>query len=332
MEQTIPILHLIDHRAGVNAQSRGLIEALSDLRSLSIHELSVGRIADWRAVVAHAFPAVAIARNTDIPIDVSKPAMVIGCGRHAAAFSAGLGSRHPSVFSIHLQKPPYPPDRYNVVIAPSHDALHGDNVISSLGALGSVRPESVRLASQDLPAAWGGAGPKILAVLIGGDSKAHVFTRQAQNSLLESVKSLSGAGWRLRITLSRRSPSYLKESLRRDFQGRDCSVYDPETDQGQNPYPGMLNGAAAALVTGDSTNLISEAVSARVPTLIFHVPKRRFGSNKFEVFYRDLLGQGLAKPFEGSIEQWALPEFNEARRIAPIVLDRFDQFSRAFSG
>ena len=61
--------------------------------------------------------------------------LVISCGRKSVIPSAIIKKKNTNIFTIHIQDPKVNYKNFDVIIAPEHDDLKGENVISSKGAI-----------------------------------------------------------------------------------------------------------------------------------------------------------------------------------------------------
>jgi len=88
---------------------------------------------------------------------------------------------------------------------------------------------------------------------------------------------------------------------------------------GENPYYGILATATLAVVTEDSVNMVTEAAAAGLPVLVVPLDG---GSPKFDRFHREMRDAGLTRRFQGRLELWQPPAFNEMRGLARTVGER----------
>ena len=62
--------------------------------------------------------------------------MIISCGRKSVIPSIHLkNSANKKVFNIHIQDPKVDLNNFDFIVAPEHDAIEGQNVISTKGAI-----------------------------------------------------------------------------------------------------------------------------------------------------------------------------------------------------
>jgi len=177
------------------------------------------------------------------------PVAVIGCGRRTAAFVAGArGWPDPRTIAVQIQKPPLPPDRFDLVIAPQHDRLGGANVLRTLGALA---------APPRLPA--DSESERSLAILLVGELSTAAAEPLAVR-LLESVPE----PWCIFAVGSRRTPRPSFERLCRTLAPR-LAAASPWGGQGGPALDELMGRGALFLVGGDSVSMTSEAMATGQP-------------------------------------------------------------------
>jgi mitochondrial fission protein ELM1 len=307
-----------DGRAGIENQVLGLAEAVARLRPAVIVPKRVG----YRGLVGRLPSALNLAPRRWLSVDADPigppwPDLWIAAGR--ASLPLSLRVRRWSkgkTFVVQAQDPRYPPRLFDLVIAPRHDEVHGENVVSIVGAPNRVTPE--RLASEfeafrerieALP------GPRA-AVLIGGRSRRYDLSPRRAEDLADGLEAaLDAAGASLLLTFSRRTPEPAKAILAQRLKPRGW-IWD---GTGANPYFAFLATADYVAVTEDSTNLATEAAAAGKPVLILGMDGR---SERMARFHHDLEAAGAARPFEGRFETWTYPPLRETDRAAAEVVRR----------
>ena len=240
------------------------------------------------------------------------PKVLIATGRISVAPAAALRrASGGATFAIQIQNPTIDPGRFDVVVAPAHDRLSGPKVITTLGAMHGVDQASLDQAAAHF-------GPRLahlprprIAVLIGGDSKVHRLRPEATRRLAEQLAELArrdGVG--LMVTTSRRTGAENIEILRRGLEGLAVDLWD---GVGENPFYGYLALAEGILVTEDSVNMVSEAAATGKPVQVIGLEG---GSARQERFHRAMGEAGITRPFDGHLEHWSYPPFNETQRVA----------------
>ncbi|MGF1500910.1 MAG: mitochondrial fission ELM1 family protein, partial [Paracoccaceae bacterium] len=242
------------------------------------------------------------------------PDLAIAAGRRAAPALARLarqGVRRVQILNAGLAR-----RSADLRVVPEHDRLRGEGVVTTLGAIGRVTVERIRAEAAIWRPRLAGLRGRRLAVLVGGPGPMAGWAEEDGQLLAEDLATLAETGWSLLITLSRRTPQPVAERLARVLDPGRHLLY---RGTGENPYPGILGLAEAALVTEDSVNMASEAASAGLPIHIFPVARP---TAKCRRFHDALALRGIARPFEGRIESWRYPALAEGDRVAEIVLAR----------
>jgi mitochondrial fission protein ELM1 len=254
------------------------------------------------------------------PLPASYPGLIIASGHQSARIAAWIRAytgQKTKVF--YLMDPHLPLRAFDKVIAPQHDRLQGPNVISTIGVLGRLTPESLNQAHQEwAPLFQPLASPRI-AVLIGGSSKHFRVNRPDAEALLNTLKDIH-AHFRssMMVTYSRRTDAVLKDTLTPFFHQTQSYVWD---DQGDNPYLGLLAWADAVIVTGDSISMISEACLTGKPVYIAPFHSR---TTKFRSFYQNLEAHNHASLLSPDLNLKTFFQIKpqvlwEARRVAKIL-------------
>ena len=113
---------------GMISQVEGLAKAL-DI-DFTHHKVELNHV--WKFVPPNLSP---ISQNVFKKIDHDDFDVIISCGRKSVIPSIHLKSKaNKKVFNIHIQDPKVDLNHFDFIVAPEHDALHGQNVISTKGA------------------------------------------------------------------------------------------------------------------------------------------------------------------------------------------------------
>lgn len=313
--EPLDIWVLTDGAAGNEVQALGLAEALARRRrteivlkpiaSKPLAALLPARAWHFLGARKVGWPFIAYSDAVAPPW----PCLVIGAGRRIAPLVAAMRQLH-GVIAIQLLNPRMPATAFDLVIAPEHDRLTAANTISTLGAIGRVTPGRIA-AEADIWRARLAHLPERRAVcLIGGPSKSAHWRSADGDRLVAQLATLSQDGWGLLITPSRRSDPALIARLKSACDRATTFVWD---GTGENPYPGILGLAEAAVATGDSVNMVSEAASSGLPLHVFRVSKE---SAKLREFHHALASRGITRDFSGEIGSWRYDPLCEADRVA----------------
>ena len=306
------VLH--DGAAGNRRQALALADAL-DLPGGET-PLDANRLA--RLFAPHLFPGASRLLGADFGqrLRLPQPQVAIGCGRLAALatrLARGAGMR-----AVQILDPRLDPAHWDLVIAPEHDGLRGDNVIALVGSLHPVDGEwlagmRAQFASLgDLP------GPRT-AVLLGGPTRATRFNRGALEVMLAKLEvQLARDGGSVVICGSRRTPPAWAPLLRARYASEGHRVWFDASD-GENPYAGALAWADRILVSPDSVNMVSEACATTAPVFVAE-PGRATG--RVRRFLQSLEARGRIRAQQREMEEFSATPLRETARVAAMVRER----------
>jgi uncharacterized protein len=247
------------------------------------------------------------------------PRLVIGCGRQSIPFVRAIkrasGGR---TLIVQCQHPRIDPAYFDLVIPPEHDRLTGPNVFPILGSANRITSRRLAEARAHFAARFEPLHTPRLGVLVGGSSGSYSFSAPEGDRLARALANLAKSQ-ALMLTTSRRTGRETSAKIAEALAGSDADLFFGE---GENPYPGILAWADAFLVTADSVNLACEAAATGKPVHIFPLSG---GSAKFRRFHEGLARRGIARAFDGHIEQWTCPPLDETGRAAARIQALLDE-------
>jgi mitochondrial fission protein ELM1 len=306
-----------DGRAGIEAQALGLAEAVARLRPAHITVKRIG----WKAGLGRLpWRLIPPAARKGDPIEPPFPDIWIAAGRATLPLSTRmLKWAAGKTFVVQTQDPRAPLSRFDLVIPPAHDGLHGVNVFPIVGAPNRLSPErlAVELARfQEMLAPL--PHPRV-AVIVGGKSRAHDLpAAQATALASEIAAAIRSAGGSLLLSFTRRTPEPARQAMTRALEGLPGVIWD---ESGDNPYFAFLAAADAILVTEDSTNLATDAAATGKPLFALPMIGR---SAKLARFHAELEQRGVARRFAGGLAADPYPPLAETDRAARELLRRYD--------
>lgn len=257
----------------------------------------------WPGAVRHAEGAVLIAPPW--------PRMAIGCGRRVAAAVLAIKARSRGITrAVQILDPGGSRGRFDLIVAPRHDRVIGPNVLETLGSVSRITPARLAEAARGWATALCGLPRPRVAVLIGGNSRHHRLSSGRLDAMLAHLKRLAGSGAGLMVSVSRRTPRPLIDRLADGLAGLPHHLY---RDAGPNPYEGYLALADHVLVTEDSVNMTTEAVSTGKPVQTIPLDG---GSARLARFHAALQTDGYTRPFTGALEDWSPPVCDDRTRLA----------------
>jgi uncharacterized protein len=244
--------------------------------------------------------------------------IVIACGRITSPYIRALKKSSPNeIFAVFLQDPVASRGVFDLICAPAHDRLRGPNVFSTLTSphpFGGRRLAKERAAID--PRLERLVAPRA-AILLGGPGAGHDFHYSDLSAISAAMRSISDQGYSVMATPSRRTPRSLFEAVREGLSGFPAFVWD---GNGENPYAQMLAHADVIFVTGDSVNMVGEALATGAPVYLFEASG---GGGKSSRFLSSLKELGLVRRFNGEIEPYSYTPIDSSRAIAVEIATRF---------
>lgn len=322
-----PVWVVTDGRPGNENPARALARALephgfapADVRR-AVPRAWAGRLPArlWRMIPARVggWPFSGYAA----PEGLAKPwpGLVISAGRRSAPAAAAMRALSAMgaggwVRAVQILDPRMGAGAFDALVLPEHDGRTGPGVVTTLGSLSAVTPEIARAAAAPWAARLEGLARPRLAALIGGPSGSNRWGEAEGRAVLAALAAAEAEGWGLMVTPSRRTPAGLVAAMRDAAPG--AFVWD---GTGENPYPGILGLADAALATADSVNMASEAASAGLPVNVLPVAGL---AAKLARFHAGLASRGAARDWSGAPQVWEAAPLDEAGRVAAILAPR----------
>jgi len=254
------------------------------------------------------------------PLSPPWPDLLIVSGRKSIAAARYIKKQNPKTFTVYIQNPKINPAEFDLVAAPFHDNISGENVIVTDAAPNKITPAFLTTAHEEFAPLFKNLTKPRLAVLIGGSSRTHKMTDEITQNLTNRLKELSQQ-YSLMITASRRTGNQNTQTLKRTLTGEDIYFYD---GSGNNPYLGMLAWADKILVTNDSVSMLSDAGTTGKPVYTIDLEG---SSKRFDRLYNHLSDLNIIRqlPTDGNLEDWRYEPLNDAQKIANAIKERMEQ-------
>ncbi|HSD93758.1 MAG TPA: mitochondrial fission ELM1 family protein [Methyloceanibacter sp.] len=247
------------------------------------------------------------------PLSAPWPRLVISAGRRSAPIALAV-KRSSGAFALHILNPKLPARRFDLIAAPAHDDLQAPNVIATAGSVHRVTAARLTEAAKRFEAVIASLPKPRVAVLLGGASRAFSFKPRDAAELGAKLAELArGSGGSLLVTPSRRTPADALAAFSHAVAGVPHTIWD---GSGDNPYFGFLALADVIVVTGDSVNMVTEAVGTGKPVFVQALKGR---STRLARFHRLMQERGATRPFAGRLETWTYPAINDTELVASAV-------------
>jgi len=239
--------------------------------------------------------------------------LVISCGRKSVIPSAIIKKKNTNIFTIHIQDPKVNYKNFDVIIAPEHDDLKGENVISSKGSIHYITQPEIEKAKNYLVNKF--QNENIVSLILGGPTKYYSFSNEELIQVFRKIKSnFISQGHKVLVIPSMRTPKRIIDLAMKEFvkEGFVVNTVDKQA------YLSALALAANIVVTCDSTSMISEATASGKPIFVAHMEPKK-NNYRFEKFFQLFREMGITKVLGEKVDNWTYNRFNEADRIATLM-------------
>ena len=294
---------------GMISQVEGLAKAL-DI-DFTHHTVELNNF--WKMIPPKLSP---VSQNVYKKINLDDFDVIISCGRKSVIPSIHLKKiSNKKVFNIHIQDPKVDLNNFDFIVAPEHDAIQGQNVISTKGAIHYLSESEISENKDYLSSLIKKDERKIWTLILGGPTKYYDYsTKNMKNIFLTLYKLLKKHSFQLVIIPSMRTPintiNYAKE-----FFGDNHTVI---MDVDKKAYLSALAIAESIVVTCDSSSMISEAALTGKPIYIANIlPKKndkRF--QRFRNLFREL---NITRNLGEEVGNWKYQKLDETNRVASII-------------
>ena len=239
--------------------------------------------------------------------------LIISCGRKSVIPSILLKKKNPKIFTIHIQDPKVSLKNFDIIIAPEHDNLIGDNVFSSKGAIHYITETEINRAKPYLTNKI--KGQKIVSLILGGPNKHYSFDEDQLIKIFNEIRSnFISKGYTAIVVPSIRTPKMIIDLAIEEF-GADGYVVNSVDKQA---YLSAFALATNIVVTCDSTSMISEASTSGKPIFVAHM-KAKKNNYRFKKFFQLFKEMGIIRDLGEKVESWTYGKLNEATRIATLI-------------
>ena len=242
--------------------------------------------------------------------------LIISCGRKSVIPSLLLKKKNPKVFTIHIQDPKVNPNNFDMIIAPEHDNLTGDNIYSSKGAIHYITESEISKAKPYLIKNIN--SEKVVTLILGGPNKYYSFNQEQLLEIFNLIKSnFVSKGYKVLVIPSIRTPKNSIELAEREMSSYGYVVKTVD----KQAYLSSYALANYVVVTCDSTSMISEAAISKKPIFVAHMKAKR-KNYRFKKFFELFNKMGITRNLGEKVETWTYNQHNEAARIAALIKNK----------
>ena len=299
---------------GMISQVEGLAKAL-DI-DFTHHTVELNNF--WKMVPPKVTP---ISQSVYKKIDHENFDVIISCGRKSVIPSIHLkNNSNKKVFNIHIQDPKVDLKHFDFIVAPEHDSIKGQNVISTKGAIHYLTENEINENKYYLNSFIKKDKRIIWTLIMGGPTKYYDYSTKNIKEIFTTLSKLSKEhNFQLVIIPSMRTPTNIIQYAN-DYFGDDHTVI---MDVDKKAYLSALAIAQNIIVTCDSSSMISEAALTGKPIYVASIlPKKndkRF--QKFRNLFRKL---NIIKNLGEEIEDWNYEKLDETNRVANIIKQKIN--------
>jgi mitochondrial fission protein ELM1 len=318
-DKPVSIWCVSDGRAGIERQTIAVADAVSELVPVAIKIVRLQPSGPQLGLppALWPMPKAALSPEQVASLKAPWPDVWIGNGRRSIPYS--LRAKRWSggqTLVVQLQNPRVSLARFDVVAPPQHDGVHGPNVISTLGAPVWYSQSQIARAKTALEERECGHRTQVL-VIIGGPSRRHAFSVDRARKIVADLQRLRSQNVHFLITTSRRTPKSVEVVFRAFALDCGAEFFAEESRDGPNPYLAWLARAEIAMVTEESTNMITDAAFFGLP---IHLIKLEGGDAKFNRLHEALIQMGAARWFDGTLTKWTYAPVRDAMAVAQAIV------------
>ena len=294
---------------GMISQVEGLAQALNI--DFTHHTVEPNNF--WKVIPPKLTP---VSQNVYKKIDHDDFDVIISCGRKSVIPSIHLKKiSNKKVFNIHIQDPKVDLNNFDFIVAPEHDALDGQNVMSTKGAIHYLTENEINESKDYLNSLIKKDERKIWTLILGGPTKYYDYsTKNMKHIFTMLYKLLKKHDFQLVVIPSMRTPINTIHYAKEFFGDNHTIIMDVD----KKAYLSALAISENIIVTCDSSSMISEAALTGKPIYIASIlPKKndkRF--QRFRNLFREL---NITRNLGEEVENWNYQKLDETNRVATII-------------
>jgi mitochondrial fission protein ELM1 len=247
--------------------------------------------------------------------------IVISCGRKSVIPSIYLKKKFKNkIMNIHIQEPKVALNNFDLVVAPEHDDLKGDNVLTSKGAVHYLTNDELDENENYLKPRIN-AQKKIVTLILGGPTRYYDYNNKVIESIfLKIEQNFLKNNYQVIIIPSMRTPQNIIEKAKNYFDKNQIII--PNVDK--KAYLSSLKISDHIIVTCDSTSMISEAAITGKPIYVAQMPAIK-NDQRFKNFFNLFESLNIIKELNNSVEKWTYKKLNETNKIANQIKEKIKQ-------
>jgi mitochondrial fission protein ELM1 len=240
----------------------------------------------WLKVLSYILDKIGVYAEKLLDIQINETYdMVVGTGS-TTSYATKVLAKKMNARSIAMMLPRGYRYDFDIIFAQSHDKPPKQkNIIEIPANFSYVEPEGLYQAKK-----------KSIGIVIGGDNKIFTMSKEKLQAQLDTIVD-AYKDYEIAITTSPRTSEEIEDLI-------ESYTFDYEvifSKNSINPIPDFLEQCETVFITGDSTSMISEAVSYGKSNIVV-LPLESQGDNKFTRFIDTLEEEGYLHIFNGSVK------------------------------
>ena len=299
---------------GMISQVEGLAKAL-DL-DFTHHKVELNHL--WKFIPPNFSP---VSQNVFKKIDHDDFDVIISCGRKSVIPSIHLkNTANKKVFNIHIQDPKVDLNNFDFIVAPEHDAIQGQNVISTKGAIHYLTENEISENKDYLNSFIKKDERKIWTLILGGPTKYYDYSTKNMKHIFTSLyKLLKKHDFQLVVIPSMRTPVNTIHYAGEFFGDNHTIIMDVD----KKAYLSALALSENIIVTCDSSSMISEAALTGKPIYIASILPRK-NDKRFQSFRNLFRELNITRNLGEEVENWTYEKLDETNRVASIIKQKIN--------
>ena len=299
---------------GMISQAEGLAKAL-DI-DFTHHTVELNNF--WKIVPPKFTP---ISQSVYKKISKTDFDLIISCGRKSVIPSIHLkNSSKKKVYNIHVQDPKVNFKNFDIIVAPEHDSIQGQNVISTKGAIHYLTNKEIIKNKNYLSSFIKKDQRKICSLILGGPTKYYKYSLKNMENIFFILKDfLVENNFQLVVIPSMRTP---KNSIdyAKEYFGENHTIID---NVDKKAYLSALSISENIVVTCDSSSMISEAALTGKPIYVANILPRK-NDKRFQKFKNLFRKLNIIRNLGDDEKNWNYQKLDETNRVAKIIKQKIN--------
>ena len=247
--------------------------------------------------------------------------VIISCGRKSVIPSIHLKkTANKKVFNIHIQDPKVNLNHFDFIVAPEHDSIDGNNVISTKGAIHYLTESEINENKDYLQSFIKKDERKVWSLILGGPTKYYDYSTKNMKHIFTMLDELlKKYNFQLVVIPSMRTPISTIDYVR-EFFGENHTIIK---DVDKKAYLSALAIAENIIITCDSSSMISEAALTGKPIYVANIlPKKN--DKRFQRFRNLFKELNITRILGEEIKNWSYQKLDETNRVANIIKQKIN--------